>query len=152
MKLNLGCGAVRPKGWINVDSSLNAYLQKLPGGKQLAKAMGMVTYDSDNVTYMNLNKPWKFNNNSADVVYASHLFEHLSLKSADLFMKESFRVLKPGGAIRIVVPDLYQICRKYLAEYDEAPDFAETTRYIMWAINMHREGQSPNVNGVKKGH
>jgi len=150
MKLNLGCGAVRPKGWINVDSSLNAYLQKLPGGKFLAKKMGMVAYDSTNVVYANLNKPWKWKNNSVDVVYASHLFEHLTLEAADLFMKESFRVLKPGGTIRIVVPDLYQICKKYLAEYETAPEFSETTRYIMWAINMHREGQYPNVKGLKK--
>mgnify|MGYP002816303183 CR=1 FL=1 len=150
MKLNLGCGAVRPKGWINVDSSLNAYLQKLPGGKQIAQKLGMVQYDSDNVVYMNLNKPWKFISNSVDIVYASHLFEHLTLKSAELFMKESFRVLKPGGVIRIVVPDLYKIAKKYIAEYEQTNGFKDTTEYIMWAINMHREGQYPNVQGLKK--
>jgi ubiquinone/menaquinone biosynthesis C-methylase UbiE len=150
MKLNLGCGAVRPNGWVNVDSSLNAYLQKLPGGKFIASKLGMVQYDSNNVTYMNLNKPWKIKSNSADIVYASHLFEHLSLKSAKLFMNESYRVLKPGGIIRIVVPDLYKICKKYISEYEQTEGFANTTEYIMWAINMHREGQYPNVKGFKK--
>jgi hypothetical protein len=29
-KLNLGCGSVRPTGWINTDSSLNAHHQRIP--------------------------------------------------------------------------------------------------------------------------
>ncbi len=150
IKLNLGCGAVRPEGWINTDSSINARLQKFPLiGKAMAKFFKRPQYHSKNFQYMNLNKQWTFNSNSVDIVYASHLFEHLSSKSASLFLKESYRVLKPGGCIRIVVPDLYKICKAYINEYEEG-NTDDPTQYIMWAINMHRENQYKNLNWAKK--
>ena len=149
-KLNLGCGSVRPIGWINTDSSLNANLQKLPWiGKKITKFFNPVEYTDTNVVYMNLNRRWKYESNSIDIVYASHLFEHLSLTSAELFLKEAFRSLKPGGVIRIVVPDLYKIAKKYIEEYESGSE-ADPTKFIMWAINMHREGQYGNIPSWKK--
>jgi predicted SAM-dependent methyltransferase len=148
-KLNLGCGAIRPSGWINTDSSLNAHLQRMPlVGKPLAKMMHKVSYDNNNLRYMNLNKRWKFADNSVDIVYSSHTFEHLTLKTTNLFLKESFRVLKPGGVIRLVVPDLYKICKKYVTELEQGKENA--SEHIMWAINMHREGQYGTPGFFKK--
>src|SRR5688572_2731023 len=119
LKLNLGCGSVRPEGWINTDSSWNAHLQRLPViGTLVSKMFRTVEYDSNNLQYMNLNKRWPYKNNSVDIVYASHLFEHLTLRSADLFLRESFRCLNPGGVVRLVVPDLYKICKRYVQEYE----------------------------------
>lgn len=151
IKLNLGCGAVRPSGWINTDSSLNANIQKIPlVGKWIAKRFNDVEYNDNNMVYMNLNRPWKYKENSVDIVYASHLFEHLSLKSANLFLDESYRCLKPGGVIRLVVPDLYKICKKYIEEYESDAE-EDPTKYIMWAVNMHRENQyGQNINLIKK--
>jgi ubiquinone/menaquinone biosynthesis C-methylase UbiE len=140
IQLNLGCGAVRPQGWINTDSSLNAHMQRLPVlGKLLSIMLRTVQYDSGNVQYMNLNHSWNYASSSVDIVYASHLYEHLTLDSADLFLRESQRVLKPGGVIRVVVPDLYKICRKYVSEYESGNP--EASVFLMWAINLHREGQ-----------
>ena len=151
IKLNLGCGSVRPRGWINTDSSLNANIQKLPFiGKKISKLFNPIEYADSNVRYMNLNKEWPFKNDSVDIVYASHLFEHLTLKSAALFVAEAYRCLKPGGVIRIVVPDLYQVAKKYIQEYDSASESYDPTTFIMWAINMHREGQYGNVSLLKK--
>lgn len=151
LRLNLGCGAVRPQGWINTDSSLNANLQKIPLiGKPIARLFNPVEYEDSNFRYMNLNKAWKFADNSVDVVYSSHLFEHLSLKSADLFLSEAYRCLKPGGIIRIVVPDLYAICKKYIAEYENDSYKEDSTTFILWAINMHREGQYGDPGLLKK--
>lgn len=151
INLNLGCGAVRPKNWINTDSSLNASVQKIPLiGKKVSKLFNNVEYDDSNFIYMNLNKKWKFKDNTVDIVYASHLFEHLTLQSADLFLKEAYRTLKPGGILRIVVPDLYQISTKYLNEYKTKAADENTTEFIMWAINMHREAQYGNAGFFKK--
>lgn len=151
IKLNLGCGSVRPEGWINTDSSLNANIQRIPFiGKLVTKTFGKVQYRSSNFIYMNLNKKWQYADNSVDIVYASHLFEHLTQKAADLFLKEAYRTLKVGGTLRIVVPDLYQIATKYLAEYDTKNDNEDTTKFIMWAINMHREGQYGNPSILRK--
>jgi predicted SAM-dependent methyltransferase len=152
MKLNLGCGSVRPKNWINTDSSLNANIQKIPViGKAIARLFNPIEYNDSNIVYMNLNRPWKYNDNSVEVVYASHLFEHLTVKSANLFLSEAYRCLKPGGVIRIVVPDLYQICKRYIEEYESSCEpKVDTTKFIMWAINMHREGQYGSIGLLKK--
>lgn len=140
LRLNLGCGSVRPQGWVNIDSSWNAHLQKVPVvGKMIPKVFKSVQYGDTNVKYMNLNKKWDYANESVDVVYASHLFEHLTLKSAEKFLQESYRCLKPGGVIRLVVPDLYQICKKYITDFEAGHE--NPSEFIMWAINMHREGQ-----------
>ena len=147
IKLNLGCGAVRPQGWVNTDSSLNAHIQRIPiVGSIVHKMFHTVEYSDNNVVYMNLNKRWPYKNDSVDIVYASHLFEHLTLPSAELFLNESYRCLAPGGVVRIVVPDLYKICKRYISEYEQS-DKADPTEFIMWAINMHREGQY----GMKSG-
>ena len=47
-----------------------------------------------------------FRDSSVDYLYSSHLLEHLEREEAVLLMAESRRILKPGGAFRIVVPDL----------------------------------------------
>ncbi len=115
-KLNLGCGSIRPEGWDNNDSSLNAFfLQKYKLLKFLIqKIFNLKGYDSTNVKYMNLNKKWIYNSNSVEVVYASHLFEHLNKNSAKLFLTEAHRVLKINGRLRLVGPDLLQHTKDFL--------------------------------------
>jgi predicted SAM-dependent methyltransferase len=148
--LNLGCGSIRPIGWVNADSSFNAHLQRLPiFGKKLSAIFNPIEYESDNVVYMNLNGRWKYKDESVDVVYASHLFEHLTLKSAAVFLSESFRCLKKGGVIRLVVPDLHKICVKYLEEYDDGT-VEDPTVYILWAMNLHKESQYQGEGFLKK--
>jgi predicted SAM-dependent methyltransferase len=51
--------------------------------------------------------------NSADVVYASHMLEHLDRAEAQRFLDESKRVLAGGGVLRLAVPDLKMIIAKY---------------------------------------
>ena len=60
---------------------------------------------------MDLNKPWGFASQTVDIVYASHLFEHLTHRAATLFLTESYRTLKPEGVVRIAVPDLYKTAK-----------------------------------------
>ena len=51
---------------------------------------------------------------SFDVVYHSHVLEHMTKRDGEAFLRECFRVLKPGGVLRVAVPDLEQIARNYL--------------------------------------
>jgi len=143
LKLNLGCGQVRPEGWINTDSSLNSLIQQLPLGKKMAKLLGAnQEYQSGNAKYMNLNKKWtQIQNSSVEVVYASHLFEHLSSQSASLFLSEAYRVLAPNGTIRLVVPNLSAHATLYIEEFNKGNK--DAYKQFMWALNMHLEGQYP---------
>lgn len=149
LKLNLGCGQVRPDGWVNTDSSINSLIQQVPLGKRIAKLIGLKEYSSRNVKYMNLNKNWHgIKDNSVDVVYASHLFEHLSPKSARLFLAEAYRTIKPGGVIRLVVPDLYALAKQYTSSYESGD--REAYKELMWALNLHLEGQYPSKNKLHR--
>jgi predicted SAM-dependent methyltransferase len=51
---------------------------------------------------------------SVDAVYASHMLEHLDRTEARSFLAECRRVLKPGGILRLVVPDLRTAAYQYL--------------------------------------
>lgn len=52
---------------------------------------------------------------SCDLVYHSHVLEHFGKQEGKRFIGECFRVLKPGGIIRLAVPDLEGLVRQYLS-------------------------------------
>jgi predicted SAM-dependent methyltransferase len=56
--------------------------------------------------------------NSIEVLYTSHMLEHLDRTAAEDFLRDATRVLVPGGHIRIAVPDLRRRVDKYLADGD----------------------------------
>jgi len=63
---------------------------------------------------------------SCEVVYSSHMLEHLDRSGADSFLKEVYRVLCPNGIIRIAVPDI----KKQIEQYNDSGDadaFVEAT-------------------------
>jgi len=105
--LNVGCGNKYHKDWINID---------------------MVS-DSPDVKATNLIKGIPYPDNTFDVVYHSQVLEHIPKEKALDFIKECYRVLKPGGIIRVVVPDLENIVdeyRKFLNEnIDNHNDISE---------------------------
>lgn len=96
--LNLGCGSSFHPDWVNIDF--------IPASSKV------IAHD--------LRKPLPVGSNSWDVVYASHVLEHFSRGEARAFLMECYRVLRPGGVLRIVVPDLEMIARLYLQYLEEA--------------------------------
>ena len=106
--LNLGCGAVRHPDWTNVDLS----------GDECTLAIDVC-------------KGLPFPDESFDVVYHSHLLEHIPQAAAGVLMSECTRVLKPGGTIRILVPDLEQIARLYLDKLSTAKESDADYDWIM---------------------
>jgi predicted SAM-dependent methyltransferase len=62
----------------------------------------------------NLLKGIPFESQTFDVVYHSHFLEHLSMKDARFMVAECHRILKHGGMIRVVVPDLEYNAKLYL--------------------------------------
>lgn len=69
---------------------------------------------SKNVTRANLLEKFGFRDGTFDAIYTSHFIEHISRDTIDFVLRECYRVLKPGGIIRIVVPDLENIVREYI--------------------------------------
>jgi len=96
--VNLGCGSRCHPDWINIDiapTRNEVIAHDLSRGIPLADA-------------------------SCDVVYHSHLLEHLRPPQALQFMRDCLRVLRPGGVLRVAIPDLEQICIQYLNQLQKA--------------------------------
>lgn len=51
--------------------------------------------------------------NSCNVIYSSHMLEHLSLEQQASYFNECHRLLKPGGVIRTECPDAELIINEY---------------------------------------
>ena len=100
LRLNLGCGDHFHEDWVNVDL--------VARHKQVIQA--------------DLNRGIPFEDGKFAFVYHSHVLEHLTPEQARKFLTECHRVLQPGGTLRIVVPDLENICRLYLQHLDLAWD------------------------------
>lgn len=120
--LNLGCGTKisASADVINIDWSMYFRMKRDPFLRRLApflligERLERFNALPDNIKVHNLARGIPFGSDSVDMVYHSHLFEHLDKNSAQGFLMEIRRVLKTGGVIRIVVPDLESLCRKYL--------------------------------------
>jgi SAM-dependent methyltransferase len=96
VQCNFGCGTRFHPDWINVD---------FLGDRQAVFAW-------------NLRRGLPLADSSCDAVYSSHAIEHFDRDGARRFVKECLRVLKPGGIIRLVAPDLEGIARVYLSCLD----------------------------------
>jgi ubiquinone/menaquinone biosynthesis C-methylase UbiE len=124
MKYNLGCGGHLPDGWINVDYALGARLSKLPVFKLINKKIGFFNIDwDDNIYIHDLTKKFPWDTESAQYVYSSHTLEHMSKSDGRYFLEESYRILKKGGILRIVIPNLHHIIEEYLSGNISADNF-----------------------------
>lgn len=125
VKINLGCGLAVAPQWVNIDGSLNSLVSNLPKffHKIAYRLTGANRYYSEAeycrllgqhiFVHHDLSYGIPFNDNTVDFVYSSHFLEHLFLKDAAFILKESLRVLKPGGVVRISVPDLAYAIKLY---------------------------------------
>ena len=114
VKLNLGCGLSAHDGWVNYDNSPRLRLQRLPLFGHFFKFI-KPTFPSD-VFYGDITTRIPAQSNSVDFIYSSHMLEHLSLEDFELALHEIYRLLKPGGVFRAVVPDLEDSIEVYLSK------------------------------------
>jgi SAM-dependent methyltransferase len=88
-KLDLGCGYVKPEGFIGVDN-LSGEASQIPNIENAPDIL------------MNLDvSAFPFPNNSCEEVRSSHFLEHSQLMH---ILTESHRVLRPGGTFLFAVP------------------------------------------------
>lgn len=105
--LNLGCGSRYHPDWINIDIA--------PQGPEVIQndlIRGIPLPDA-----------------SCDVVYHAAMLEHLPRSDAATFLAECYRVLKPGGIVRVGVPDLEKICQLYLSRLTAALNGEKTAAH-----------------------
>lgn len=108
-----GCGLSAPQQWKNFDTSPTLRIQKTPILGALVKSRLNTVFPS-NVLYGDIVKGLPVKDNSCDAVYCSHVLEHLSLNDFRIALKNTYKILKPGGTFRCVVPDLEVIAKRYV--------------------------------------
>ena len=89
-RLQLGAGGERVPGWLNSDLV-------------------------DGEIYLDVTRPLPLPDSSFAYVFAEHLIEHLSESAGQALLAELYRVLRPGGVLRVTTPDL----RKIIALYED---------------------------------
>ena len=119
--INLGSGTRAIPGFINIDFFTT------PG----------VDYGAD------LRFPLRIGTDTVAGIFCEHTLEHLCYRDAYALLSECHRILKPGGTIRIVVPDLSLFLNNYCAGNQDW--FRE------WERLMFRESIVPERSGRTLG-
>jgi predicted SAM-dependent methyltransferase len=111
-KLNLGCGSVQPEGWVNVDKEVFGQEYQFELTPDIA-----------------------FNANHFDVIVAHCSIQMNEFKAIPTLLETLFKILKPGGAIRISLPDIIRGFEAYKAkDIDWFPNGEENLhlRFSAW--------------------
>tara|TARA_B110000879_G_scaffold134833_1_gene176377 strand:- start:10 stop:633 length:624 start_codon:yes stop_codon:yes gene_type:complete len=146
LKVNLGCGLSVVDGWINIDGSPTVKLQKLIGVGIIFRAVLKPTFPSV-VVYGDVTTGLKLANESVDILYSSHMLEHLSLTDLKCALVEIKRVLKPGGVFRSVLPDFEVCIKEYLASNDEGAS-TQFLQKTMLGIEKRPKGLLANLRNL----
>lgn len=91
VRIHLGCGPRVIPGFLNVDSRAWPHVNIVGDVADLSR----------------------IGSGSADLIYASHVLEYFDRQQAEVVLKEWFRVLRPGGVLRLSVPDFDQLIAIY---------------------------------------
>jgi len=132
LKVNLGAGRIKKDGIIGVDFSPDAIIR------------------------LDLRRPLPIASGACSVVFSEHFLEHLSYpEGVDQFMADCYRILEPGGLIKLSVPDaewplkdyaegsdrFNQKCIEHSFGYCKRPDITSMER-INFVFRQRWKGRS----------
>ena len=92
MKLNIGCGGIYKKNYVNIDAFTELVADEIMPAESL-----------------------KISDNSVEVIEANKVIEHLGIGRALYAISEFFRVLKPRGKLIIETPDIEKSFKIFLS-------------------------------------
>jgi predicted SAM-dependent methyltransferase len=117
-RVHLGAGDHRLRGWINVD---------------VVRGAADVLAD--------LTAPLPFRDGSIDLLHSEDLLEHLDYESGKRLLAECHRVLRPGGVLRVLTPDLRALVERVYLQRETTHlawcDEQLSARGPSEALNMH---------------
>lgn len=107
-KLHIGCGDNVREGWLNAD-----YFPTNP-----------------DILHLDATHTFPFRDNEFDYVFSEHMIEHVSYSQGEKMLSESYRVLRPGGKLRISTPDMAFLVGLYGSSKSDVQN-----KYIRWATD-----------------
>lgn len=109
-KLQIGAGPYPLPDWLNTDLH--------PTSKA--------------VIFLDATRPFPFDDETFNYAANEHLIEHVSYEAGLLMLRECYRILKPGGRIRVATPNLEKLVGLYAPHQN---DFQR--RYTMYTLNKY---------------
>jgi SAM-dependent methyltransferase len=122
VRVNVGCGSTPTPGYRNFDNSMSVRLRNRPTILRVLVRTRLAAHDSSKLAAFARSEriEWAtagrlpLPDRSVDVLYSSHMIEHLDRSEVQRFLREAQRVLTVGGTIRLAVPDLAALVREYI--------------------------------------
>lgn len=105
VRLHVGAGTVHIDGWLNTDVS------------------------SDCPLFLDATRRFPVMDDSVSYIFTEYCIEHMPRHGAITFFKESFRVLKPGGILRFITPDVEALASAYLKDPERVRLLNERNRW-----------------------
>jgi SAM-dependent methyltransferase len=125
------------------SASTNRMLEIGPGPERIAGFETLNVISGHNVDYVwDATDKLPFKNDTFQVIYASHILEHVPWYQTLNVVREWVRILRPGGSLEIWVPDGLKICKAFvdaehlgadIFEYDPWTRFNEERDPCKWA-------------------
>ena len=116
--LQLGSGPNGLPGWLNTD----------------------IAPLSADVMLLDATRTFPLPEASFAAVYSEHQIEHLRMDEGLAMLRESYRVLEPGGRIRIATPDLMALVRCL-----ECAEDSDAAHYVKWMYHRHIADEERSV-------
>jgi predicted SAM-dependent methyltransferase len=108
-KLQIASGSNVLPGWLNTD--LNP---------------------AKEIMFLDASKRLPFGDCTFDYIFTEHFIEHLKYRAGVQLVQECYRILKPGGRLRISTPDLH-----FLIELCDENKTEVQKRYIKWEVDQY---------------
>ncbi len=108
-KLHVGAGTNFLSGWLNTD---------------------LIVSSRSRAVYLDATKAFPLPDRAFDYVFSEHMIEHIGYKDGKSMLRECWRVLEPGGRIRIATPCLDNLMRLHQSHHDE-----RSQHYIRWVTD-----------------
>jgi predicted SAM-dependent methyltransferase len=119
VQLHIGCGEKYIPGFVHID------VRKFPHIDHVASADRLAMFADDSV----------------DLIYCAHILEHFPRTKTAAVLAEWRRALKPGGTLRLAVPDFEALVQIYAEKKDISlvlgplvgrQDYPENTHYMIF--------------------
>jgi hypothetical protein len=137
-----GCGLCAPDGWLSFDASPRLRIERVPGLRFLMRRTVGLLFPP-NVRFGDVVAGLPVPDGTARGVYCSHVLEHLRRDDLPIALRNTYRMLVPGGLFRLVVPDLRWRALRYVQAAERGDPAAADA--LMAACALGVKGRSKTV-------
>jgi glycosyltransferase involved in cell wall biosynthesis len=149
-RIYFGCGLHPVQGWENVDKSYGPILTRHPRLKVMLRGLGLLSqrqFDLDwpsTIRRVDVRRSFPWPASSVEAIYCDRMLGFLSRDEGTDFLRNCYRVLCPGGKLRLVAFDLETMVRKYSEEKTAGRDDAADS--FMHRITSDVDSGGPRLN------